>query len=967
MLLRAKVVRYGGITKSMGESRYVVGIDLGTSNCAVAFVEPGRGASAPVTDFPVAQLRRAGDVAALSLLPSALYLPGEHELPPGATKLPWGEETQVLVGEFARWQGARVPGRLITSAKSWLCHGGVDRTAGILPWGAPAEIRKVSPVEASARLLAHITNAWNSAHPHARLHEQEVVITVPASFDEAARALTASAVVKSGLERFTLLEEPQAAFYDFIARHRGKLEKVLEGVRLLLVVDVGGGTSDFTLVQVALDEHGVLLRRIAVGDHLMLGGDNMDAALARVAEARMLSGDRRLSPAQWSQLLQAARVGKEQLLSHAAPSAKVPDRFNLSVVSEGSRLMGSSLSTYISRAEAGQLILEGFFPLSEPGETPRAGGRTALQEVGLPYAQDPAITRQLAGFLRVHAEAGFAALGEAVESRNLPRPDALLLNGGVFNSERIATRFVEAISRWWPDSPQVPLLLHDSLDLAVARGAAYYGLVRHGLGHRITGGAAHALYLGLEKTGTQEPMALCVVPRGQEEGQTLDLGGRTFLLAVQKPVRFPLFSTAADRVDKSGDVVPVSDDLQPLPAIHTLLRSSHAPDSVPVHLSATLTEIGTLELWCVSNTTPERWRLEFELRTGSSASPFAVTAPMPPSFAEARLWIERIYGSKLRAPSVKGHAAQRIGVAHKADPKGTPPRDAKQLWASLERTLGSREQWTVPILRELWTALFGAADKRRRSAEHERIFFQLLGYCLRPGFGYPLDEWRCEESARFFSQGVQFHQEQAVWKEFWIMWRRLSGGLSEQRHQELWSYLKPFLASKIPPGAKAPPKQKAAQPQGLDEMVRLAASLEHLEPAEKATLGDWIIPRLRHPETASGPWTWALGRLGTRTPIFGSVHKTLPSEKVAQWVERLLDESVLRLEGSLFALTQMGRLTGDRLRDLEFSWRQRILEALREAEASPSWQRMLTEVVALEAADKARAIGDTLPAGLTLA
>src|SRR5215218_1683504 len=326
---------------------YIVGIDLGTTHCAVAAVDPSRGgASAPVEDFAVPQLVALGEVAPRKLLPSTLYVPAGSELAPQSLRLPWGEAEVPVVGEFARWQGARVPGRLVASAKSWLCHPGVDRSAPILPWGAPAEVAKLSPVEASALLLRHMARAWDAAHPEAPLAQQEVVITVPASFDEAARALTVSAARRAGLERFTLLEEPQAAFYDFTARHRGELAQTLAGTRLVLVVDVGGGTTDFTLVHAGVSPEGPMLRRLAVGEHLMLGGDNMDAALARRLEEKLLAGGRRLSATQWTQALQAARVAKESLLGTSPP-----ERYGVSLVAEGSRLLGGSLSSDFSREE----------------------------------------------------------------------------------------------------------------------------------------------------------------------------------------------------------------------------------------------------------------------------------------------------------------------------------------------------------------------------------------------------------------------------------------------------------------------------------------------------------------------------------------------------------------------------------------------------------------------------------------
>ena len=928
---------------------HVVGIDLGTSNCAMAFARLGDGTEASVTDFPIPQLQRPGQASAQPLLPSCIYLPAPQELAPGATALPWGESPPLIVGEFARWQGSRVPGRLVASAKSWLCHPGVDRMAPILPWGAPADVTKISPTTASSLLLAHMAAAWNAAHPTAPLATQEVVITVPASFDEVARALTVTAARQAGLEKFTLVEEPQAAFYDFTSRHRHDLAEALTGVRLVLVVDVGGGTTDFTLISVAIGDEGPVLKRIAVGDHLMLGGDNMDAALARRAEERLIASGHKLGATQWTQLVQASRGAKEALLAVTAA-----ERQAIAVAGSGSRLIGSTLSTEVTRAEVEQLIVEGFFPLCAPDEQPRRAARVALQELGLPYAQDPAISRHLAAFLDKHAVAAQSALGAAAVGKRedapaaaLPRPDAILLNGGVFNSPRLAHRLVEVVSAWWPERPRIPLLHHDSLDLAVARGAAAYGLVRHGVGRRIGGGAAQALYIGLTaEKETGAPRAVCVVPRGQEEGQTLDLTERPFKLTVGQPVQFPLFSTTADRVDAPGAIVEVDDSFHALPPLHTLLRAAHTKaGTVPVHLRSTLTELGTLELWCVSNTADERWRLEFELRGAKARAGETVTESMPASFGQVRELVDRVYGPA---------------------PRTVETREVKRLGETLEAALGPRETWSVPLLRELWGTLFAGAKRRRRSAVHERIFYRFIGYGLRPGFGYPLDEWRCEQTFQLLTENVHFHSETSVWNEFWVMWRRIAGGLTEDQHLAIWRVLEPHLARRIPPAAaKNAPKPKGLQPEGLDEMVRTAAALEHLAPAQKAMFGNWIVTRLRTPgQSASGPWAWALGRVGARVPIFGSGHRTVDPEQATEWLQLLLDKDLRTVDGAAFAAVQLARLTGDRTRDLDPELRARTHAALSAAKAPDRWLRMVNEVVALEAEDEARALGDTLPLGL---
>jgi molecular chaperone DnaK (HSP70) len=927
----------------MASSGYIIGIDLGTTNCAVAFVDPAQGADSQVMDFPIPQLQRPGEVATLPLLPSCLYVAGEHELPPGSTHLPWGESPRLIAGAFARWQGARVPGRLVASAKSWLCHVGVDRSAPILPWGAPSDVAKISPVAASASLLSHIAAAWNAAHPGGPMAQQEVVITVPASFDEVARALTVNAARQAGLENFTLVEEPQAAFYDFTAHHRRDLAHALKDVRLVLVVDVGGGTTDFTLIQTDVSSDEPALRRIAVGDHLMLGGDNMDAAVARQLEERLLAGGRKLSATQWTQLVQATRTAKESLLG-----ANAPERHGISVAAEGSRLLSGTFSTEIQRAEAERLILEGFFPACASSETPRRAARTALQELGLPYAQDPGITRHLAAFLRQHATACFAALGIEPAQNTLPRPDAILFNGGVFNSPKISQRLLEAVSAWWPDAPPVGLLAHDSLELAVARGAACHGLARRGLGRRIGGGSAHALYVGLAAgKENSTPRAICLIPRGHEEGQPVDLKSRPFELMLGQPVQFPLFSTTSDRIDRPGDMVDIGGEFQALPPIHTLFKGASARTArVPIHLRATLTELGTLELWCVSNNGEDRWRLEFELRGTAMHTAATVTESMPARYDEARTAVQRVFGPK---------------------PLPVGSKEVKQLVRTLENIIGPREQWRLPLLRELWSELYTGATRRRRSAEHERVFFQLAGYSLRPGFGYPLDQWRCEQTFLLFKDSVTFHAEQAIWSEFWVMWRRLAGGLPKVQQQELWKYLKPHLARRISPespGESAKPK--GIQPEGLDEMVRVAASLEHLPTVDKIVLGGWIMQRLKNSQTAGGPWAWALGRLGARVPLYGSSHQTVDPEQASAWLSLLLDAGLRRMDGTAFAAAQLARLTGDRTRDLDEEIRARAVAALKSAGAPEAWLRMLNEVADLDTADETRALGDTLPIGLRL-
>lgn len=938
----------------MSDPRFLVGIDLGTANCAVSWVDLARTGEPVVEDFPIPQLLRLGETGSSPTLPSCVYLPDAHEFPPGALALPWDPAPAVVVGEFARWHGARVPGRLVVSAKSWLCHSGVDRAGKILPWGAGPAVSRMSPVEASAQLLRHIARAWDGAHPEAPLSAQELVLTVPASFDAVARALTVEAARAAELTGFSLVEEPQAAFEALVWEHRNDLTAFLEDVRLILVVDVGGGTTDFTLVEVATSEAGPTFRRIAVGEHLMLGGDNMDAALARHAEERMIAGGRRLNPAQWSQLVQGCREAKESLLGDE-------DRpeWRLSVAGSGSALIGGTLSARLTREDVMGVVLEGFLAPCGHDDTPRRAARVALREMGLPYAEDPSIPRQLAGFLGAHREAGWLALtgkGEALKggTGGLPRPDAILLNGGVFKSRLLSARLVEVVSAWWPASPPIRNLAGGSMDLAVARGAVCHGLARRGRARRVAGGASHAVYVGLERRAEPERVALCVVPRGMEEGTTTELGGRVFRLTLGCPVQFPLFTSTSDRVDAPGEVVRVRDDWTPLPPLHAVLRSGAGKaGTAAVHLVATLTEIGTLELWCVSEDTDERWRLEFELRgLASTGTAVPEVEPMPRGFAEARRLVEQAFPPKGQTISGDGAGALKA---------------VKQLLPALERTLGARAEWRVPVLRELWGAVWAGAGRRKRTAEHERVFWQVSGYTLRPGFGYPVDDWRCEQMARLFSEGVQFGKERPVWTEFWVAWRRIAGGLTPERHAEIWTFVKPHLAYALDPGyAKHLGRPKGVQPEGLQEMVRLAAALEHLEPSAKEELGEWIVAQLQEPTGAGGPWAWALGRLGARVPLYGSPHRVVPSARAEAWLRVLGLAQTRGVDGVEFAMAQIARRTGDRAVEVDAEARALALAAIESRNGPPSWARMVREISGLERADEARALGDTLPVGLAL-
>jgi molecular chaperone DnaK (HSP70) len=600
-------------------AQYVVGIDLGTSNCAVAVAPIGE-AKVPVALFAIPQVVDAGVVESRRLLPSFLYIPADAEFAEGVLALPWDPAPKLLAGAFARDHGAKVPDRQVSSSKSWLCHPGVDRRGPILPWGKTDDpaLRKVSPLETAARLLMHIRKAFDREHPDTPIGEQQVVLTVPASFDPAARDLTAEAAKAAGLKNLVLLEEPQAALYAWLDSKGDAWRKELSVGDRVLVVDVGGGTTDFSLIEVAAEGDQLGLRRVAVGDHILLGGDNMDYALAYALKKEVEGDGGELDAWQMRVLVQSARVAKEALLSDATL-----ERHSVIVPSRGSRLFKKTLKAELTRERLTQMVIDGFFPDCAPNAVP-AQRRAGLAQVGLPYAADPGITRHLAHFLTRNARPGEA----------FARPTAILFNGGVLQSKAIEDRVVAVLNGWLQGAGAEPLkvLLGAELDVAVARGAAAYGLVRSGRGLRIRGGIARSYYIGVEQPmpavpGYEPPIsAVCIAPFGMEEGTELHLEGATFGLSVGDSARFRFFSSATRREDTIGVELPSwkPDELDELPPIETTLEGEVTTSSVgwqapvEVGLFSSVTPLGTLLLECVElkpvGDEHRRWKLEFDVR-----------------------------------------------------------------------------------------------------------------------------------------------------------------------------------------------------------------------------------------------------------------------------------------------------------------------------------------------------------------
>ncbi len=599
----------------MTDPRYIVGIDLGTTNSVVAYtpVEADQSGSSEIRLFEIAQLTDAGVVEKRPVLPSFILIPEEHDVASEAMAVPWKADNTLAVGEFAKNRGAELPGRLIASSKSWLCHTLVDRNQPILPWESTHTQTKQSPVQASAAILDHIRQAWNHSmageDPSLFLENQEILLTVPASFDAVARELTVQAAHLAGLPNITLLEEPQAAFYAWIeAGDQAWRDKIAVG-DLVLVCDVGGGTTDFSLIQVSEENGELVLDRVAVGQHLLVGGDNMDLALAHSLAKELAAKGQRLDGAQMRGLWHACRNAKEKILSN--PEV---DKLPVTVLGRGSSLIGGTLKASLTREMVEHILLEGFFPFCDQDAQPKSRHAIGLQEIGLAYASDPAVSYHLAAFLRQNSAAA--------------EPTAVLFNGGVMKAENVRRRVMDVLGAWHgaPETAAVRQLESADFDLAVAKGAAYYGLARRGRGIRIRYGLSKSYYIGIAASmpavpGLPAPIkALCVAPFGMEEGTSAHLEGREFALVVGAPAKFD-FLASMHRDHQVGTVVEDWEgEIKTIAAIETTLDGD-AGQVIPVTMESKVTEVGTLELWCVSKEDQGRWKLEFNVREMDTLEP----------------------------------------------------------------------------------------------------------------------------------------------------------------------------------------------------------------------------------------------------------------------------------------------------------------------------------------------------------
>ncbi len=934
-------------------SRYVVGIDLGTTNSAVAYVDTHEKPWKPRI-FRLPQLVAPGEVDARETLPSFHYEPARQEASGDALRLPWSTTNPTLahvVGLFARDHGSKTPDRLIASAKSWLCHSGVDRTADVLPWHGAADVQRLSPVEVSARYLRHMHDAWNAQFPKERLADQDIVLTLPASFDEVARELTVEAASQAGLSRVVLVEEPQAAFYAWVHRHADDWQQRVAAGQKILVCDIGGGTSDFTLIrarQSSSDKAKIQFHRVAVGDHLILGGDNLDLALATHLEKKLTRG-KKLETRQWDVLVRGCRRVKEDLLADDAP-----EKVTLNLPSSGSKLIGGGKQVEVTRKEVETVLIEGFLPKVSLDESP-VQHQSGFQEFGLPFASDAAITRHLAHFLTSHAGGE-----EAEDGRNedpSARPDVVLFNGGFFASSKLRNRLTDVLCSWFTEkgkgkkrwSPVV--LKNDRLDLAVARGAAYYGMVRRGEGVKITAALARSYYIGV---AGEQPSAVCLVPGNAEAGDDFAVSNRGYELTISEPVEFPLYVSSTRVADQPGDLIAVdAEQLKSMPPIRTVIRakSRNEKGNVPISLHAKLTEIGTVDLWCGEIGSERSWRLQFDVRSATQTDMAATESTGDVEGALDEQSVETCYGI-IEDVFAKGG---------KGKPEGLVKRLAKELGIH-------RDRWPMSLLRRTWEFLMEFESGRRRSIAHESRWLNLLGYALRPGYGMAVDDWRVTETWRIV-QGKLAHHSAAIRAESLILWRRIGGGLSAGQQR---SIAEPLVASvrtmhRQSTTGKSRSGDVGVKPSETAEIWHLLGSLELLGVPQKVDLGTKLLDLLpkKKFEPARPAMIWAVGRLGQRVPVYGPLNTVVPPQTASAWLEALT-----QLETDLpvhdLAIMQLARRTADRYRDLDEKARQRAADWLADREVSPHLIELVRDGGQLDEQERNRVFGEKLPSGIRI-
>ena len=914
-------------------SRYIIGIDLGTSTCALSYVDTLKGSEheGVIQQLDILQLESPGKEVALELLPSFLYISGDDES--AELKTTFSSDEGSTVGTLAKKYTTEHPERVISSAKSWLVSDQVEQASGFLPWGSQeiAADEKLSAIEASAQYLRHLKNVWNatvgSFSKAYRLEKQQVYIAVPASFDEAAqeRTLLAAQLAEYSPET-CLIEEPQAAFYCYLDQHREGLDPNLKS---LLVCDIGGGTSDFSFFQC---RSATEIVREKVSNHILLGGDNIDLAIAHRLETQV-DDSITLSQKQWRHLIAASRILKERVLSHVDDDTD--EELHLTIPGEGgASLFANNISLTIKSSELQSLVTDGFFPLVSQNED-LISSSSGLKEWGLPYASDSRISVHIADFLSEYLE----------EKRKI---DAILFNGGTLTPISLQKQICKLIESWQGDAP---VAIHNtSLPLAVSRGAAVFGKLKREQSQKlIKGGYARSLYLELEHAESAKKQLVCILPRGFE-GDSLRLSDHTFRLRAGIPVQFKLLYSPTSN-ELVGDIVSLNDNEHTaLPPLRTVLARSEqklkqlskesAEEHIEVQLSLRINDLGLLQLFLDEvGENGKQWELKFNLRTEGTTSSTNDDKDKP----------QLQYTSKVEH-QIRELIAAYYGKRKKDANQGNP----KQLLKQLEECLSiPKQEWNTTTLRALWSILSPSMTRKGRSLSHETTWCYLAGYLLRPGIGVEFDDTRVNALFRMLQLGLSFPKDKSALTQWYIMWRRVAGGLTIEQQQKL----REKLYSKVGKDNESP------------ELIRLIGSLERLDEKQKIKFGNYLIKRITGRKTTGiEHYIWALGRLCARIPLYASPQYVIDTQIVESWFTQLLelDWSIGDLRGLEQASLQAMRKTNDRSRDIGEAMVSQVISRLQERGTNSEQLDLLRNYHSLSTTEQSSLFGEELPSGLIL-
>ncbi|MCP4177927.1 MAG: Hsp70 family protein [bacterium] len=912
----------------MYESKFIIGIDLGTTNIAVTYIDIEDN-NRVIQQFDITQFNAPGEVAKSKLLPSFCFFPDSKMTSKEAMDLPWKKKLEYAVGIYAREFGAAIPNRFISSAKSWLCHIGVDRRSRILPWGGDIEEVKRSPLDITSYYLKHIKSAWNhefgkvkdSSGSNCVIEDQQVVITVPASFDETARELTLESAKLAGYKNINLLEEPLAAFYSWLDSNDKNWKDYIAPGERALVIDVGGGTCDLSVIE--MTESGSLVRSVA-GNHLLLGGDNIDIAIARKIE---LFWKTKLTPGEWLTLCQKTRQSKEILLS----SDK--EETDIVLFAQGSSIIANMRKYSLKKNELEEMLLDGFFPVIDI-DSKGPAKKTAIQQMGLPYENDPALTRHILQFLKYAHKVSDTSISD----NNILYPNKILFNGGTMIPEILRDRVVKIIKGWFP-ADDIEELDSIDLSLAVAYGAAYYGRTRRGEGVKVKSGTSRSYYLQVANdTAADEGRLVCIMPRGIDENIKIVTPNK-FNVEANQTVKFPLYNSSTRLGDKEGVVLNNEEEVSFVSSLTSVLRYGKLDKKkLKAELVSELTETGVLKIHINSIDTIHRWPLNFDVRLLTSddnenAPTKAVVLDENITKKAESYILEAFNSNKNNMPSIIKELEKIIGL--------------------------SKDKWPLQALRSFADILLNIKYKSLLLPQKEARWLNLCGYCLRPGFGDPEDELRLRKVWTLWFSGMNNKNNPQIVAEWWVFWRRIISGLKSGHQRTVYQ----DLHTNLYPKGKYLNNIKAGQ-QAKAEMWRCIGSLELLQTKIKLEIGNILTSRIKN---LQGYEFWVLARLGARHLFHGQTNHVIPPKLISGWIAKLISNSKTSVSlDRLFAVSRIAAMTGDRMIDIDSELQKASIEYLEKEKSPENWISHLEGVKKDSIQEQAKMLGDSIPLGISI-